>query len=68
MMVVLPSYFLLPFLVPVRWFQANPKDCPNPAKPKFKVIVVVTRAYLGKDLETRVLGAMDVYQVVRGSL
>ena len=36
-------------------FQATSKVCPNPAKSTFKVIVVVTRAFLCKDLGMRVL-------------
>ena len=41
----------------VYWFQASSRDCPNPAKSKFiKFIVVVTRAFLRKDLGTRVGG------------
>ena len=54
MMVVLSSYILVPFPVPVRWFQANHSKCLNPAKSKFKVIVAVTRAFRWKDLGTRV--------------
>ena len=46
----LPSYIL----VPVHWFQATCRGCCNPAKSKFKVIVVVTRAFLRKVLRTRV--------------
>ena len=49
MMVKLPSYIL----VPLHWFQATNRDFPNPAKSKFKVIVVVTKAFLWKDLGTR---------------
>ena len=41
-------------LFPVHWFQPTGRDCPNPVKCKFKVIVVVVRAFLWKDLGTRV--------------
>ena len=46
----LPSYIL----VAVNWFRATNSDYPNPAKSKFKVTVVVTRAFLWKDQGTRV--------------
>ena len=46
----LPSYLL----VPVHWFQATSRDCPNSAKSKFKVVVIVTSVLLWKDLGTRV--------------
>ena len=38
----LPPYFL----VPVRWFQANNKDCPNPAKVQVQGHMVVASAIL----------------------
>ena len=50
MMVKLP----LNILVPVHWFKPTSRSCPNPTKSKFKVIVIVTRAFLWKDLGTRV--------------
>ena len=50
MMGELSSYILFP----VHWFEATSRECTNPAKYKFKVIVLVPRAVLRKDLGTRV--------------
>ena len=59
MMVVLPSYFLVPFPLPVRWFQANHRDHLNPANSQVQGHVAVTRVFLRKDLGTRVGGAQQ---------
>ena len=42
-------------LVAVHWFKPTSRDCPNPVKSKFKVMMIVTRVFLQKNLGMRVV-------------